>query len=67
VGPDDSNRHRRWGTYRGAHGRPGDFLSLAGAVSFVSLVIGIIAFVGVAGYCPYAQVFIVATNKRLHA
>jgi hypothetical protein len=44
------------------------FLSLAGAISFGSLVIGIIAFVtGVVGYCPLYQVFGVATNKRLHA
>ena len=44
-----------------------NFLSMAGAVSFVSLVTGVIAFVtGVVGYCPLYQVFGVATNKRLH-
>jgi hypothetical protein len=45
-----------------------NFLSMAGAVSFISLVIGIVAFVtGVVGYCPLYQVFGVTTNKRLHA
>jgi hypothetical protein len=44
------------------------FLSMAGAVSVVSLVIGIIALVtGMVGYCPLYKVFGVATNKRLHA
>lgn len=41
---------------------------MAGAVSFISLVIGIVAFVtGVVGYCPVYQVFGLATNKRLNA
>lgn len=45
-----------------------NFLSMAGAVSFISLVIGIVAFVtGAVGYCPVYQVFGVTTNKRLHA
>ena len=45
-----------------------NFLSMAGAVSFVALLIGIIAFAtGVVGYCPMYQVFGIATNKRLHA
>lgn len=45
-----------------------NFLSMAGAVSFISLVIGIVAFVtGAVGYCPLYQVFGVTTKKRLHA
>ena len=45
-----------------------NFLSMAGAVSFVALLIGIIAFAtGVVGYCPMYQVFGIATNRRLHA
>ena len=44
------------------------FLSTAGAVSFVALMIGVVAFVtGAVGYCPMYRVFGVATNKRLHA
>ena len=43
-------------------------LSIAGAVSFISLVVGIAAFVtGVVGYCPMYRLFGVTTNKRLHA
>ena len=45
-----------------------NFLSMIGAVSFVSLVVGIIAFVtGAVGYCPLYQVFGMATNTGLHA
>ena len=45
-----------------------NFLSMAGAVTFVSLVTGIIAFLtGMVGYCPLYQIFGVPTNKGLHA
>ena len=48
--------------------REASFASPTGAVSFVALMIGGIAFItGVAGYCPLYRVFGVATNKRLHA
>ena len=42
------------------------FLSGAGVVSFVSLVIGIVAFVtGVIGWCALYQVLGISTNKRV--
>lgn len=44
------------------------YWSVAGAVSLLSLVIGIVAFVtGVVGYCPLYQVFGIRTNSRLRA
>ena len=43
------------------------FLSRAGVVSFVSLVIGIVAFAtGVVGWCALYKALGISTNKRVN-